>query len=403
MKATKIMKYQETHPWMTFQVDLTRTDPRLWLNLGEAASKIEHLAGVPLRPSVAELLHEIYLAKGAAATTAIEGNTLTEEQVLQHVRGDLHLPESQEYLQQEVDNIVQACNEIVEHLVGPTQNPAICCELLCRYNWQVRQGLAEDEGISPPGKIRTESVLVGGVYRGAPAENCHYLVDRFCEWLNGEQFQPPEERFRIPYAIIKSVVAHLYMAWIHPFGDGNGRTARLLEFHLLLDAGVPVPAAHLLSDHYNRTRSEYYRQLAMASRSGGDILPFIRYATQGFVDGLRLQLSQVRSQQWQVSWENYVHEEFGISHSATRKRQRDLVLDLGDNQGFIDVSKIAELTPRLTKAYAHKTERTVQRDLNEIAKLGLIERRHGKVRAKREIILAFLPARSQEIPKKKKS
>lgn len=397
------MQYKATHPWLTFRVDLSRTDPRLWLDLGEAASKIDHLAGVPLRPSVAEDLQQIYLAKGAAATTAIEGNTLTEAQVLQHVRGNLHLPESQEYLQQEVDNIVQACNHLIADLVGPEQNPAISPELLCQYNRQVRQGLAEDEGISAPGKLRTESVLVGGVYRGAPAADCQFLVARFCEWLNGEQFQPPHERFRLPYAVIKAVVAHLYMAWIHPFGDGNGRTARLLEFHLLLEAGVPVPAAHLLSDHYNRTRSEYYRQLAAASRSGGDIPPFIRYATQGFVDGLRLQLAHVRSQQWQVSWENYVHEEFDASHSATRKRQRDLVLDLSDAEGFVEVSAITELTPRLAKAYAHKTERTVQRDLNEIARLGLIERKHGKVRAKREIILAFLPARSQEMPKPKRA
>lgn len=396
------MKYQETHPWITFRVDLSRTDPRLWLDLGEAASKIEHLAGVPLRPSVADRLHEVYLAKGAAATTAIEGNTLTEEQVLQHIRGNLSLPESQEYLQQEVDNILQAYNKIVKRLVGPKQNPSICPELLSQYNRQVREGLLEEEGISPPGKLRIESVLVGGVYRGAPAEDCAFLIDRFCDWLNGEQFQPPDQQFRIPYAIIKAVVAHLYMAWIHPFGDGNGRTARLVEFHLLLDAGVPVPAAHLLSDHYNRTRREYYRQLALASRSGGDILPFIRYAAQGFVDGLRSQLAEVRNQQWQVSWENYVHEEFGNSHSATHKRQRDLVLDLSESKGFVEVSEIAELTPRLAKAYTHKTERTLQRDLNEIAKLGLIERKHGKVRAKREIILAFLPARSQEIAKKKK-
>jgi hypothetical protein len=38
----------------------------------------------------------------------------------------------------------------------------------------------------------------------------------------------------------------------------------------------------------------------------------------------------------------------------------------------------------------------VERDLNAIEKTGLVERQHGKVRAKRELILAFLPARSRE-------
>ncbi len=392
-------KFTTTHPWLTFKVDLRTSDPELWLNLGEAASKSEHLAGVPLRPEVARRLHEIYLAKGAAATTAIEGNTLTEEQVLQHLHGELKLPPSQEYLAQEIDNIVRACNEIGGHIGGPVQNPQVCVDLLRRYNRQVREGLTEQPDLSPPGELRRESVLVGSVYRGAPAEDCAWLLQHFCEWLNGPGFQAAGERFRVPYAIVKAVIAHLYMAWIHPFGDGNGRTARLLEFQLLLEAGVPLPAAHLLSDHYNRTRSEYYRQLDRASKSGGEVLPFIRYAVQGFVDGLKAQLAAVRDQQWQVSWENHVHEVFrGAKASETSKRHRDVALDLGNQKGWIEISALEMLSPRLARAYARKTRRTVERDLNAIEQTGLIERQHGKVRAKRELILAFLPAR---LPDKK--
>ena len=102
------MTYEQTHPWITFRLDLRQADWGLWLDLGEAASKCEHLAGAPLQPEVAQRLHEIFLAKGAAGTTAIEGNTLSEAQVLQHIRGELHLPPSQAYLQQEVENIVPA-------------------------------------------------------------------------------------------------------------------------------------------------------------------------------------------------------------------------------------------------------------------------------------------------------
>ncbi len=79
-------------------------------------------------------------------------------------------------------------------------------------------------------------------------------------------------------------MAHLYIAWIHPFGDGNGRTARFLEVKILLRAGIPTVAAHLLSNHYNATRSAYYRQLQRASASGGYVAPFIQYALQGFID-----------------------------------------------------------------------------------------------------------------------
>jgi Fic family protein len=234
------------------------------------------------------------------------------------------------------------------------------------------------------------------VYRGAPAKDCPYLLDRLCEWLNGPDFQAPDGSppgTDTVYAILRSVVAHLYLAWIHPFGDGNGRTARLLEFHILLSAGVPSPAAHLFSNHYNQTRAEYYRQLDHASKSGGDIVPFIAYAVRGFVDGLREQLETIWIQQWDVVWRNFVHERFQNRNSTTDTRQRHLALDLGDGGDWVEVGKIPELTPRLAKAYAGKTPKTVQRDLNALVEMGLLARDGRKVRARREIILAFLPLR----------
>ena len=89
---------EKTHPWISFKINMTRAKPTFWMLLGEAASKCEHIAGVPLQPETAKRLHQLYLAKGAAATTAIEGNTLTEEEVLQHIEGKLELPASKEYL-----------------------------------------------------------------------------------------------------------------------------------------------------------------------------------------------------------------------------------------------------------------------------------------------------------------
>ncbi len=373
---------------------LADVTPDFWILLGEAHSKVEHLSGAPLTPKVAEHLNKIFLATGAAATTAIEGNTLSEAEVLRRIEGQLHLPASQEYLGQEIDNIVDACNQIKDRVVSFRTSQATSPTILKRYNKLVRRRLRERPDISPPGEVRTESVLVGNVYRGAPAEDCEFLLEQLCDWISGPDFQPPSEVYQVPFAIIKAIVAHLYIAWIHPFGDGNGRTARLLEFQLLLEAGLPVPAAHLLSDHYNRTRSEYYRQLDQASRSGGDVKPFIKYAVQGLVDGLRSQIMVVRQQQMQVSWEHFVHERFrALRASETSKRQRDLVLELGRMEGFVPVSGISELSVRLAKLYAAKGDRTVQRDINAADKLGLVERAHGEVRARKELISAFLPPR----------
>ncbi|MBI3959218.1 MAG: hypothetical protein HY328_10450 [Chloroflexi bacterium] len=144
---------------MRFQLDLRQFDYHLWLMLGEAESKCQHISGVPLLPGVAEMLHQIYLAKGALATTAIEGNTLTEEQVMQRLQGQLQLPPSKHYLGQEIDNIVQACNQIADEIFQG-RSTGLDVESFKADNRQVLKGLAVAEGVEP-GVIRSYSVGVG--------------------------------------------------------------------------------------------------------------------------------------------------------------------------------------------------------------------------------------------------
>lgn len=378
--------YERSHPWLRFALDLRSAPAELWLLLGEAQSKCEHIAGVPLRPDTAARLHRLFLAKGALATTAIEGNTLTEDEALQLVEKRLELPRSREYLGQELQNVVNACNRITEGLDGSTGELSI--EQILDFNRAVLDKLPVEPHVVP-GRIREYSVGVGK-YPGAPHEDCRLLLDRLCRWLNEPAFLGATDN-RIATATIRAVLAHLYIAWIHPFGDGNGRTARLIEFYILLSAGVPSPASHLLSNHYNQTRSEYYRQLQAASDSGGDPLPFVSYATQGFVDGLRDQLRQIRAQQWDVAWRNFVDEEFRDEKTGAPMRQRDLVLDLSMTDDWVAVSDLPTLTPQMARRYAGKGAKTVTRDLNALIARGLIDRVGARVRARREIILAFLP------------
>ena len=194
---------------------------------------------------------------------------------------------------------------------------------------------------------------------------------------------------------MKSIVAHLYLAWIHPFGDGNGRTARLVEFHTLIGCGVPSAAAHLFSNHYNETRREYYRQLDYSSQSNGELIPFIEYALQGFVDGLKEQLNVIRNQQWDVTWRNYVHEKFKDKNGEADVRRRRLALDLSMQDKPVPLSKLKEISPRVAGAYSQKTHKTLIRDINELKSMDLVEQTPAGVRAKRELMLAFLPDRRE--------
>jgi Fic family protein len=381
-----LRKYENSHPWLTFSLDLRRAPPRVWITLGEAQSKCRHLAGVPLKPETADELHRVYLARGLLATTAIEGNTLTEREVRDLIDGKLKLPLSRQYLADEIDNVLAACNGMLRDAKRGHRIP-LSAKLIKEFDSLVLRGLNLDREVVP-GEIRKHSVGVGS-YRGAPAEDCDYLLDRLCEWLNSE-FKATQGD-EIVVGLIKSIVAHVYLAWIHPFGDGNGRTARLLEFKFLLEAGVPSAAAHLLSNHYNLTRSEYYRQLDRTSKSNGDLLPFIEYAVVGFVDQIREQIEKVQAQQFAVAWINYVHEKFGSQKSPSDRRQRDVVLAMATREGFIKASDIKQLDAQIAAQYANKTPKTVSRDLNRLKKLRLVEVTAEGYRANTRIMRAFLP------------
>lgn len=220
------------------------------------------------------------------------------------------------------------------------------------------------------------------------------MLERLCAWLNGNDFKPAEGQHLV-YAIIKAVLAHLYLAWIHPFGDGNGRTARLVEFQLLLSSGVPAPAAHLLSNHYNQTRTEYYRQLDQASKSGGNVIPFLTYGVRGFTEGLRAQLEVIRNQQWTVAWENYVYEIFRSKAGNKHERRRTLLLDLSTQAAPVPLAKLAEISPRVAAFYSRLSDKTLFRDVKALLADDLVRVEAEGVRANREVILAFLPTRAR--------
>lgn len=382
--------YEQTHSWINFELNLRDVDYRLWIMLGQAKEKCEHIAGIPLMPDLAAVLHRIYLAKGALATTAIEGNTLTEEEVNQLIEQTLQLPPSKEYLATEVRNIIDATNDIAQKTIIDDEVD-LTVEKLQEYNRIVLDKLPLAEHITP-GELRPYSVTVGS-YRGAPSEDVGYLLNRMCKWLNHdfEVIEDPMIR-----GILKAILGHLYFAWIHPFGDGNGRAARLLEFQILLSAGVPTDAAHLLSNHYNQTRTEYYRLLSESSRRNDQqgVFNFIFYALQGFIDGLQEQIDKIEGYQLRALWRNHIFDSFSkIKDTKTNTRRRRLILDLTDQEKPVHIPELRYITGRITEAYYGLTDKTIQRDVNELVKLGLVLMTIDGIIPNFDSMRAFLPQR----------
>ena len=87
--------------------------------------------------------------------------------------------------------------------------------------------------------------------------------------------------------------------------------------------------------------------------------------------------------------------ELGANPPAPQARQCQLVLALGGQGGFVAIDKLPELSPQVAAMYARRSSRVIYRDVMELLRRGLVERTPAGVRAKKELILAFLPWRKR--------
>lgn len=88
-----------------------------------------------------------------------------------------------------------------------------------------------------------------------------------------------------------------------------------------------------------------------------------------------------------------MHEQFQGAPTPARRRQRDLVLSLPIDR-HTPTADIARLTPDLAVQYAGKQHKTVVRDVNELLRMGLVERTTAGIRPLIEQLAAFLPLRT---------
>ena len=314
-------------------------------------------------PQFYDELMKLALRKGAQATTAIEGNTLSDEEIAKLQEGQ-KLPPSKEYQEIEVKNILYAFNELLIETVYDNKEQLISPELLLRFHKLVGQNLGEHFN-AIPGRFRNNDVLVG-TYRCPDYRDVLPLIEKYCQWLRSE-FKYEDGKQMFSDIIIQSIVAHVYLEWIHPFGDGNGRTGRLIEFYILSRGGNPDITLHILSNHYNNTRPEYYRQLEKASKTKS-LTEFIEYALTGFRDGLQQTLEKIQASQLLNAWQKFVYDKFNeieIGQKQVFKRRRTLGLEIPIDKKF-SFEEIPELNIRLARLYSNTSSKTLERDLEEL-------------------------------------
>lgn len=355
--------------------------------LGQCDALVRAISNTPLLPHYHQKLLAVSLIKGAQATTAIEGNTLSEEEVRLIATG-ASLPPSKEYQQVEVRNILDAFNTLLDEVAGDNQSEMVSPQLLLRFHRMIGQNLgAHFDAV--PGELRRDNRVVGP-YRTPQFEDVPELVNMTCGWLAREFHFSSGQNF--DDAVIQAIVTHLYIEWIHPFGDGNGRTGRLVEFYLLLRAGNPDIASHILSNFYNETRSEYYRQIDLAYKRN-DLSSFIGYAVQGLRDGLLKTLHGIQESQFDITWRKLIYDRFAdrkYTKKSAHKRQLLLALSLPIDQGTA-ISSLKLLTPEVAVLYANLSDRTMRRDLDLLIEMDLVVESNEHVYANSDLLKNQVP------------
>lgn len=366
-----IKKVLQKYPQICFQKKWQISDETLY-QLGQCDAFVTALKGLPLSPAIRDELLRVAFVKGALATTAIEGNTLSEEEVrlIQEKKSKI-LP-SRKYLETEVKNVLDALNEVLNEVVYQGIAAPVTPDLIKNFHRFIGKDLGE-QFESIPGQFRTNNVIVG-TYRPPDHSAVSELVVRMCEWLQREFGFSDTAQVSFKDGVIEAIVAHVYLVWIHPFSDGNGRTARLLEFYLLLRCGLPNICSHILSNHYNNTRSEYYRQLSHAGEQC-DLSNFISYAVQGLLDGLTETLHKAQNYQMKASWINYIHDQLDAVNilKPVRKRCKILLTGLKMYQRYT-LAEMAVASPNIISAYAKLKPGALNRDVKRLVDFQLLSK-----------------------------
>lgn len=382
-------KHLQKFPQICFQ-KRWEIAPNTMFQLGQCKAIVESLRFLPLSPQVRSDMLKVSFVKGAMATTAIEGNTLSEEEVRLIQEGKSTIAPSRKYLEQEVKNVLDALNIILSDVVERDAIASITPDMIKMFNRHVGHDLG-DAFDSVPGQFRELEVFVGA-YRPPDHRDVGPLVGMMCDWLRREFGFSVDSEPDFYSGVIEAIVAHVYLVWIHPFGDGNGRSARLLEFYLLLRCGLPDICSHILSNHYNNTRTEYYRQLGNAGKKR-DLTEFIAYAVQGLLDGLREMLSAAQTHQLKSYWKNYVHAELEAMRilKPVRKRCAVLLTELGLFKEY-QLGELVVATPAIATAYPLSTPRTLSRDVKMLVQKNLLViSEDGRYRINTDVLFDRLP------------
>jgi Fic family protein len=246
--------------------------------------------------------------RGAHASTAIEGNPLTLEEV-RALESGTPLPARTARSQREVINYFASLRWMERRA---RQKKPITHDDLFRLH-ELLAAEVMDQGEA--GRYRTIAVRVGK-HLPPPADMVSGLMRELLAWWNGAstEWSP----------VLTSAILHYQFEEIHPFADGNGRAGRMLALWELYRRGFDTHHVFSIDEFFWEDRARYYASLAAVPQNGGDLTAWLEYTTEG----VRVTLERVwlRVQQFAAK--------SGTKKTVLRPKQEQLLHLLRERHGL---------------------------------------------------------------------
>ncbi len=336
-------------------------------NLVRFESLFGALAALPILPSLAASLDADLIRRSIFGTAAIEGNPLSEERV-----GEILADPPaglRERAEQEIVNLGQAYARFAGTPADKSRKPLVVTEDAIREMNRVITAHINHEHHSP-GQYRNIRVEVGDGAHGGKYVPPKSLVDiqklmaAFVEWINSEAVLAEGP-------LVRAFLAHYHLGVIHPFGDGNGRTARLLEAAILTQGGYRfVPQT--ISNFYYKHLDDYYSAFRQAEKAAEhDVTPFLSFC-------FRMLVLSIEDIQIRIHWHirilalQSLYSAY-LKDRTISQRQHDLLHLLLGHPGRTIVLNDLLRDQALTSLYRTVSEKTARRDLAKLQGLKLLQ------------------------------
>lgn len=267
--------------------------------------------GGSTHPKVFFQLKHIFHTLESIGSARIEGNNTTIAEYIETKLDDTHNTSSDI---REIQNIEKAMEFIEENIIGYPINKAFISEL----HKMIVKDLPpppNGEGDRTPGAYRNSNLKINKSKHLPPDS---LLVNDYMDELLG--FINREDSPK--YDLLKAAIAHHRFVWIHPFGNGNGRTVRLFTYAMLVKTGFNVNVGRIINPTavFCSNRNDYYENLSKADLGTTEgILQWCEYVLKG----LKEEIEKIDK----LSDYNYLKKEIllpTITHSLERQYITDV-------------------------------------------------------------------------------